>query len=260
MSEQISKIVIELNSFQEFTIYGNWLGYDDTRDRAGSFSAFQNNLTFLASEVESLKAKQEPFILIGDFNADLKRKRRFDKYLNTFLQDNELVACENLFEPSEINYTYKKGKTTAYIDHALCASHENQFISNYEIMNDPENASDHFPIKIQAEFAACNVVPYKPIQKRKKHNFKWTKEFKDLFNKYLSETIPTLKLDEYTSSLAINQEKIDLANNLLSSTLMKSARLAEKEIEQTQPGKIHFKKIFNKTCHLNKELYKLKIK
>ncbi len=89
------------------------------------------------------------------------------------------------------------------------------------------------------------MVPYNPIQKGKKHNFKWTKQFKDLFNKYLSETLPTLKLDEYASSLAINQEKIDLANKFLSSTLMKSARLAEKQIERTQLGKIHFKKIFN---------------
>ena len=105
MSEQVSKVIIVLNKFQDFTIYGSWLGYYDTRNRAGSFSAFQNNLTLLASEIELLNAKESHFLLIGDFNADLNRKRRFDKYLNNYLHDNDLVACEKLFKKSDLNYT-----------------------------------------------------------------------------------------------------------------------------------------------------------
>ena len=46
LSEQISKIVIELNQYQEFTIYGNWLGYD-SRNRASTLSSFQTILTLL---------------------------------------------------------------------------------------------------------------------------------------------------------------------------------------------------------------------
>ena len=185
LSEQISKITIELSPYQEFTIYGNWLGYDDTRNRTGSFSAFQNNLTLLASEMDLSKVKEESCIVIGDFNADLNRNKRFDKYLNNYLRENGLVACENLFEQSELNYTYKKGKTTAYIDHALCVADDNHFVTGYGILNDPENASDHFPIKIQTEFTTHEAAPKNLIQnKKKKHNFKWSKEFKDLFNKY----------------------------------------------------------------------------
>ena len=261
LSEQISKITIELSPYQEFTIYGNWLGYDDTRNRTGSFSAFQNNLTLLASEMDLSKVKEESCIVIGDFNADLNRNKRFDKYLNNYLRENGLVACENLFEQSELNYTYKKGKTTAYIDHALCVADDNHFVTGYGILNDPENASDHFPIKIQTEFTTHEAAPKNLIQnKKKKHNFKWSKEFKDLFNKYLRESLNKVNPDEFTNSPNINQEKIDMANNLLSTTLMKSARLAEKEIERTQPGKVHFKKIFNKTCHLNNEFLQIKRK
>ena len=262
LSEEISKIIIETNQFQEFTIYGNWLGYDDSRNRASSFSAFQNNLTLLASEIEFLNAKESQFLLVGDFNADLKRKRRFDKYLSSYLHENKLIACEDLFEKGDLNYTYKKGKNKAYIDHAICAANNNQFITGYGVLNDPENASDHLPLKIQAEFTEFATGPTDSIEKRKlkKHNFKWSNEFKVSFNKHLRKLLSPVNFSEYYNSTENDQEKIDIAYKLLSTTFLKAARKAENEVERTMPSKVNFKKVFNKTCHLNKEFQEIKIK
>ena len=61
------------------------------------------------------KVNEESCIVIGNFNADLNRNKRFDKYLNNYLRENGLVACENLLEQSELNYTYKKCKTMRMI-------------------------------------------------------------------------------------------------------------------------------------------------
>ena len=47
---------------------------------------------------------------------------------------------------------------------------------------------------------------------------------------------------------------------MLSTTFLKAARQAEKEIERTTPAKINFKKVLNKTCHLNKEFLHIKNK
>ena len=89
---------------------------------------------------------------MGDFIADLNRKRRFDKHFNKCMASNNLSVCENLFAAGELNYTYKKGRTTAYIDHALCRSDNNEFITAYNILNDPEDTSDHQPIRIEIEY------------------------------------------------------------------------------------------------------------
>jgi hypothetical protein len=61
-------------------------------------------------------------IIIGDLNADLKRNKRFDVYLNNFIFNNSLV----LISPSlNINqYSYKKGDYTATLDHCISSNFE----------------------------------------------------------------------------------------------------------------------------------------
>ena len=176
LSEQISKIVIEINRATDLSLHGIWLGFDDNRNRAGSFLAFKNNLLILEAELKILDATEAPFIFMGDFNADLNRKRRFDKYLNNFLSENSLKACESLFEKCELNYTYKKGKSTAYIDHAICRLQNNEYITHYSILNDPGNTSDYQPIKLEIECDSIDQsseVTANINSKRKIHQFKW---------------------------------------------------------------------------------------
>ena len=88
--------------------------------------------------------------------------------MSAFLQANNLVSCENLFEPSELSYTYKKGKNTAYIDHAICAANDNHFITGYGILDDADNASDHFPIKVETEFSLIEEPSISIAAKKKK--------------------------------------------------------------------------------------------
>ena len=87
LSNQISKITIQLNTIEELVIYGVWLGFDDSNNRAKSNQEFPNNLDFLQSEITYLNCAETSYIILGDFNADLNR--RFDKHLKKFL------ACLN---------------------------------------------------------------------------------------------------------------------------------------------------------------------
>ena len=191
LSDQISKIVIQINQVTDLTIYGVWLGFDDTQNRAESFSSFKNNLLILESELKIPDATEAPFVFVGDFNADLNRKKRFDNYLNKFLVENNLISCESIFEKSELNYTYKKGKNTAYIDHAICRIKHNEYITHYSILNDPENASDHQPIQIEVVCDSFDKPSETIVEKDKNkiHHFKWNEIFKKSFNKFLSQQL-----------------------------------------------------------------------
>ncbi len=39
------------------------------------------NLELLANEIDKARSLNTQFVIAGDFNADLKRQKRFDKYL-----------------------------------------------------------------------------------------------------------------------------------------------------------------------------------
>ena len=261
LSGQISKVVIELNSLEVLVIYGVWLGFDDSKNRQNSNQSFLNNLSILEGEISMNLATETAFVIVGDFNADLHRNRRFDKHLCNFLNNNSLVACENLFKSDDLNYTYKKGKNFAYIDHAICLKTA-KFITGYGVLYDPDNVSDHQPIKIEIEYNKINETSTDSIpilKKTKIHKFNWTKEFCDLFNKNLSvlcqaESVNHLLLAE------INQSSLDQVHNFLTKTLLKAARLAEIECDSLDLRKKRFKLKLNKVCHLNKEFVEIKQK
>ena len=161
-NEQVSKISIKLNKDVDLVLFGIWLGFDDSKNRAISNAAFLNNLALLENEINTLKAIETPFLLFGDFNADLNLNKRFDKHLKEFLTTNKLMSWEQAFTQSDIDYTYKKGKTKAYIDH-IFYSEKTNFIVDYQILNDSEDVSDHRPI-------TCNfdIDEFITVKKHKK--------------------------------------------------------------------------------------------
>ena len=80
-----------------------------------------------------------------------------------------------------------------YIDHAIYS--ENSNFKENNILNDPEDASDHRPISFEIDIGRITQIDpdIAHIQiVNKIHNFKWTKEFTASYNKhlrfYLNET------------------------------------------------------------------------
>ena len=82
LSNALSKITIEDLKGSRVSVFGIWQPFDD-----GSllrFSSLQSNLSMLAAE---LMLVNDVFsLIVGDFNADFNRGRRFDK---------EIDVCEN---------------------------------------------------------------------------------------------------------------------------------------------------------------------
>lgn len=71
LSNDVSVISIELNDGNTFQIYGGWLKFDDNSTE--SFAEFRSNILMLESEIKNNREKGTSFILLGDWNADLKR-------------------------------------------------------------------------------------------------------------------------------------------------------------------------------------------
>ena len=146
----------------------------------------------------------------------MRRNRRFDKHLGNFLNKNNFDACENLFKSDEHNYTYKKGKNFAYIDHAICLKTA-KFITGYGVLKDPENVSDHHPIKIEIEYNKISETSTDPTRiqtKPKIHKFNWTKEFCDSFNKNLS-SLCNVDNTSHLLLVEIDQSSLDQVHNVL---------------------------------------------
>ena len=83
-------------------------------------------------------------VVMGDFNADINRNKRFDGLLRNFLVRAKL---ELLTESSgEYTHTYSKGSYSARIDHILANSSTAARVINHEVLNWPECLSDHNPV------------------------------------------------------------------------------------------------------------------
>ena len=88
LSGQISKVVIILYSLEVLVICGVWLGFDDSKNRQNSYQSFLNNLSIFEGEITMNLATETAFVIVGDFNADLHKYRRFDKHFSNFLNNN----------------------------------------------------------------------------------------------------------------------------------------------------------------------------
>ena len=161
--------------------------------------------------------------IIGDFNADLLRKKRFDLIFMNFIIKNNLTTLSNSFNP--FLSSYMKGDYVAKLDHCLTSLPLINFkISKSEYMDDVINLSDHKPLLIKIiwnskfifqtqsnENLFCNKIITLPP------NFD-NPEIKEKFNNILSENFenfvntPIIDLDN-------KQSIIDTMYTQLTSTI-----------------------------------------
>ena len=86
--------------------------------------------------------------------------------------------------------------------------------------------------------------------KKKIHNFKWSKAFIDSYNVNLTKLLEylTTQTQEKLQIQSVNHEKLDDIHNTLCKTLLKAARLAEREKDMQNEGKKKFKLRLNRAC------------
>ena len=123
---------------QNYNLVGVWVPFDNgSKERLVNFKSFLSCMESILDVYDN-----ERVILLGDWNCDLNRGKRFDKLLSRFIVENKLNDCFNLFDP-KIDHTYKKKNYKSNIDHIIVRSSEEKLITDFDVYDDVINFSDH---------------------------------------------------------------------------------------------------------------------
>ena len=142
VNQYIATLSIRLN-IKTFTIIACYLPYDN--GSMLNLSEFQSCIQVISELFNFYQSKFHSVLIVGDFNADLMRNKRFDLFLNNFIENNSIVVVSASRDNSQ--FSYEKGEYTAMLDHCFASSLD---LVNYNcsLVNNEINFSDHKPLKI----------------------------------------------------------------------------------------------------------------
>ena len=136
--------------------------------------------------------EQHPNHLIvigGDINSELKGQSPFDTYWSDFMSKSQLTCCDQFYPSSSVTYNHETLGHKKWNDHFIVSASlaNGQSLSNFTILNDGDNLSDHYPILMNLE---TNISPKgaDPPPLLKPPVLKW-------------EKLSALQLARYTSRL-----------------------------------------------------------
>jgi exonuclease III len=164
-NRHVSMIDISINE-QSIIIVGVWLPFDKNTNE--SFFEFNQCLSMIDSVLMNFINK--PIILVGDWNSDLTRWRRFDNELRIFVEENDLLVT-NFTNFDQNMPTYHNGQYESRIDYIFCNDVAKTWFKNTNIIDEALNLSDHKPLSLE-----CSVPPnVNPLLSSKKnvHRFPW---------------------------------------------------------------------------------------
>ena len=175
VSDRILKLVLTCsdhnNTQQTLFVFGVWLPYDDSTPAA--VDNHWNNLTLLAEAIRQCRMDGTSFVLIGDWNCDVNRLKRFDKMFVSFIQETGLQVAGGLGNTP----TYKNGEYTARLDYILMSECIAADVTNFVVVDDARNTSDHKPlsISIQTRYDTTSNSSQQQSSTARQaiHRFKW---------------------------------------------------------------------------------------
>jgi hypothetical protein len=190
INDRLSYITIEHKNIK-WIVIGVYMPFDN--NKIDSFSEYETNLSIISELIITYKRMGNYNIVIGgDFNADLKRNKKFDKCLLKFVKKEKLVIpiFENVNQ-SKVDYTYFVNNYNACLDH-IFVFNTNEFINNNlskiksMINEDTINTSDHHSVSIEIFFKELNLNETESFvnleNKKKKEESKFIKIYPDLDN------------------------------------------------------------------------------
>ena len=136
-------------------LIGVYLKYEKNAEHEHLFA---EQLADIQNEIDKCREEQLDFIIIGDFNVDLRKEGKHKNLLSDFIIENHLKADDHLYEQS-VNCTFKSSTGQSWVDHCLSSMY-NKSITDCKIYTHEENDSDHHPIIIklssrQRSFKLC---------------------------------------------------------------------------------------------------------
>ena len=140
----------------QLLIIGTYMPFDNPKKKDESISQYEMSLCMISTLIQKYKYLKIPILIIGDFNADLRRKNKFDIVLSKFILDQNLIAID-LLHTQKVDHTYSFSQNfqkdrKLNLDHVLFTELENSksIIENINctILDDIANSSDHNPVII----------------------------------------------------------------------------------------------------------------
>ncbi|RNA14535.1 hypothetical protein BpHYR1_003725 [Brachionus plicatilis] len=212
------------------TLAGVWIPYNNGKKKR--LLNFRSTISALESLMELNQS--EKVILLGDWNCDLSRKRKFDIIFKKFINDNDLVSCTTLFY-NQVNYTYMKGNYYLNIDHILVRRSDSNNITDCTIGFDHENLSDHNPVSCFLQSDNLNQAPVDHAYTHKSfHHFDWknllfTENFKQNLSIKLTSIIDKIRGTNIEDKSEVCN-LLDYIFNDLPKSMLKAARETEKNL------------------------------
>lgn len=223
---------------------GIWIAFDD--NSAEKMARLRTTLSALESSVHAHKVKygDAPVVIVGDFNADLKRDKRFDRALGDFLAKNSLFDGVSLF-PQEYDYTWSNGANRATLDHIILNTNALCKTVQCTITDNSWNLSDHRPVQL-----TVNLNPYSseeqnsPAVGKRFHKFDWDDDtfllkYRTKLNSLLESTVTT-----HCRETATHAERVSAVNFIFESLpkiLLKACRSSEtsRAVRRNRDNKIY---------------------
>jgi hypothetical protein len=223
-SKELSRVDLNVEN-ENISIIGVWLQFDNNSSEA--LASFELNLSIISSIIDDNVNKNISTIVIGDFNADLNRKKRFDQLLVKFKDENLLSNDECK------GYSYRNGQYESKIDH-IFVKHINERVclQNFMIVNDELSMSDHTALSAVIKIENDSINDSIKVE-RKMHVFDWgNAEFIREYQVNLNNFVE-MRLFRYPKATdTFTQYDIDKLYKSLCTTMLRSARKAEKDLRQ----------------------------
>ena len=115
-------------------------------------------------------------ILGGDFNSELKGNSPFDPLWRDFISRHKLACCSSRYPANSVTYHHKSLDQKKWIDHFVVSPSllEND-LSNFSILDDGDNFSDHYPIMMKMRISFKPSVQI-PKSKTVSESLKWAQQ------------------------------------------------------------------------------------
>ena len=222
MNDRISYIVVQQFDIK-WLIIGVYMSFDN--NKIDSLSEFDDNLAIISELVNSYRRMGDYNIIVGgDFNADLNRKKRFDRRLCSFIKKEKLLICENLKEEKN-QFTYFVNNYKACLDHVFMFNTD-EFINNNKpmiiskISKDLINTSDHHPVSVDINYTNViidiNNTPQINVENNEKTNLiKIYPDFDDIEIKNTFASKVEILLREKMSTTSSTDNQININNTFI---------------------------------------------
>ena len=227
LSHSISKITVVGDNIERTCILGIWQPFDDQTPE--KLALLHSTLSILASEV--LNAENDLFI-IGDFNADFNRNKRFDKLFDKFISEHNVKNVADLFDKSDVT-TYHKGTYSATLDHICCNESALDKVFFFDVLHDASDTSDHQAVScsVRSKVSSSNSrsTDNNLTARKKRHIFPWKNAmFQETYAAELDKILSTFDVSDVLQDVESKVRFIMQVCEALPSFLFKAARKAEK--------------------------------